>query len=236
MPRIHVTTKHYDIVLEVRAWNLGHRVVAHQVIVLETYRKIDGHFYRFTGLKHPNDAIVLLDRKHKLGCHFGRTFIVDRCSTAKRRRRCVWVSWRSWYGSRLDEDRSAIAATRIDEQRSVLLLEESEFGIDEVECCSVSAAKVTSVVPTRPRFRCVREGEQSFFIESLSLCVEVSRNFPHRRGKNDLPIELALVLLEVGFGFGIDVNNVGRNRFRQTRRPGLGIRNQGYRLRLDDLS
>src|SRR6476661_9929062 len=110
MPRIHVTTKHYDLVFEICTRNLGHCVVAHQIIVLESYREIDRHFYRFTGLKHPNDAIVLLDRKHQLGCYFGRTFIVDRRSTAKRRRRRVWVSWRRWYCCRLDEDRSAIAA------------------------------------------------------------------------------------------------------------------------------
>src|SRR6185369_5944717 len=125
MPRVHVTAKHHDLILEIGSGYLGDGVVAHRISILPCYPKVDRHLYCFAGLEHSHNSVVLLNGKHHLRCHLRSPLVISRNSATGNGciRNSNWLRNRS----RLKKEGSPITSTGVNYHCRAFLLEESQL-------------------------------------------------------------------------------------------------------------
>ena len=82
VPRIHVSAQHDELVFQVRAGDLGDRVVGHQVVVMKLDREIDGDLDLLALLAHPDQAVIVFLGQDELGNDLGCVFVVRRNAPA----------------------------------------------------------------------------------------------------------------------------------------------------------
>src|SRR6185503_20771139 len=136
----------------------------------------------------------------------------------------------------LNEYRSAIPPARIENNRGAFGLAQLPFLVDEL-CGGFLLIRQLGAASTEAPARRVGIGhlQQLLIRQPSAFGGEVSLDLTRGRDQYDGALELAFVLVQIGLGFGIQVDSLAADSSVSARRPRPRISHERNELRVDDV-
>ncbi len=207
MPGVEVGAQHHDLVRQVRAGNLRHRVVGHQVIVVKLGPDVDLELDLLFFVQQARDPVVVLER-HRQRRHADALAGLARAGAA-------------------EPQRAAVPGAQVDRGQSLFLDEKL------VELRAQLPTLPRALAPLRRRAGQREDAQLLELVLRDALKRGLLRDVQLARlaDQEDLARELAGVGLEILRRLDRDLHRRPANGFLRTRRPRLGQRHEGRLVR-----